>query len=87
MMDGLQASQTRQAVGKLSLISHFIYNHGSGQAIDALSLITVQRCDQLYSDRESSHDLFMQQCSSWVLMVSTEGKISLCVPIYMCVYI
>lgn len=63
MMDGLQASQTRQAVGKLSLISHFIYNHGSGQAIDALSLITVQRCDQLYS--ESHHMIYL--CSNAAL--------------------
>lgn len=34
MIDGMQASQARQAVGKLSLILHFIYDHVSDRAID-----------------------------------------------------
>lgn len=80
MIDGLQASQQGKLLGSF-LYYHFLYTT-MVQARLQICLTPVQRCDQLYSNREASNDLFMQQAVFGFWVVITEGKISLCMPIH-----
>lgn len=86
MIDGLQASQQGKLSGSF-LYYHILYKTmGSGQTADILFLTQyrgVINCTQT----ERHQVIYL--CSNAVFgfwVVSTGGKISLCVPIHMCTY-